>query len=184
MPRLIEYLDPVAGTGYLHTVYPAFQTDETLLCRAEAYIMQQEYDLGVADLNLWATTHVNTGRQVMTPTSIDTYYGSMAYYQATQPTPKKQLNPETPFASTLQENLIHCLLHIRRNETMYEGLRWFDIKRYGIVIYRRFIDANLNITQIEIDGRTTKTTLTVDDLRRAIQLPADVITAGLPANPR
>jgi hypothetical protein len=184
LPDLFEYSDPVAQIGYFRTVYTAFHTDETLLCRAEAYIMLQQYDLGVADLNLWATTHVKTGRKVMTPASIDAYYGSMAYYQLASPTPKKQLNPETPFASTLQENLIHCLLHIRRIETVLEGLRWFDVKRYGIVIYRRFIDANLNITQIEVDGKTTKTTLTVDDPRRAIQLPADVITAGLPANPR
>jgi tetratricopeptide (TPR) repeat protein len=184
IPDLFEFSDPVAQIGYFRTVYPAFQTDETLLCRAEAYIMKQEYDLGVADLNLWATTHVKTGRKEMSTASIDTYYGNMAYYQVDQPTPKKQLNPETPFVSTLQENLIHCLLHIRRIETVHEGLRWFDVKRYGIVIYRRFIDANLNITQILVDGKTTKTTLTVDDPRRAIQLPADVITAGLPANPR
>jgi tetratricopeptide (TPR) repeat protein len=184
LPYFFEYSDPVARIGRPHTVYPAFQTDETLLCRAEAYIMLQQYDLGVDDLNLWATTHMKTGRKVMTPASIDDYYNNMAYYQVTQPTPKKQLNPETPFASTLQENLIHCLLQIRRLETMYEGLRWFDIKRYGIVIYRRAIDANLNITQIEVDGKTTKTTLGVDDPRRAIQLPADVITAGLTPNPR
>ena len=184
LPYLFEYTDPVAQTGYDHTVYPAFQTDETLLCRAEAYIMQQQYDLGVADLNLWAETHMKSGRQVMTPASIDAYYGNMAYYQVTQPTPKKALHPETDFVSTLQENLIHCLLNIRRLETMYEGLRWFDIKRYGIEIYRRAIDANLNITHIEVDGETTKTTLTVDDPRRAIQLPADVITAGLTPNPR
>jgi tetratricopeptide (TPR) repeat protein len=177
LPDLVEYTDPVAQTGYFRTVYPAFQTDETLLCRAEAYIMKQEYDRGVADLNLWATTHVKQGRKVMTPASIDAYYKKMAYYQLSQPTPKKHLNPETPFVSTLQENLIHCLLHIRRIETVFEGLRWFDVKRYGIVIYRRAIGANLEITQIG-------TPLTVDDPRRAIQLPADVITAGLTPNPR
>ncbi|MDR0691911.1 MAG: RagB/SusD family nutrient uptake outer membrane protein [Prevotellaceae bacterium] len=177
IPLLLEYTDPVAGTGYYRTVYPAFQTDETLLCRAEAYIMLQQYEQGVADLNLWATTHVKTGRKVMTPASIDTYYGNMEYYQFAKPTPKKKLNPETPFVSSLQENLIHCLLHIRRIETSFEGLRWFDVKRYGIVIYRRAIDANLQITQV---GKA----LAIDDPRRAIQLPADVITAGLTPNPR
>jgi hypothetical protein len=184
LPYLMEYTDPVAGTGYYRTVYPAFTTDETLLCRAEAYIMQQQYDLGVADLNLWAMTHVKSGRQVMTAASIDAYYGNMAYYQLAQPTPKKELHPETPFVSTLQENLIHCLLHIRRIETVHEGLRWFDVKRYGIVIYRRAIGPNLEIAQIKVDGKTEKTTLSVNDPRRAIQLPADVITAGLTPNPR
>jgi tetratricopeptide (TPR) repeat protein len=184
IPEFFEVIDPVAESGIPRTVYPAFTTDETLLCRAEAYIMLQQYGPGVMDLNLWTTTHMKSGREVMTPASIDAFYGKMAYYQVTKPTPKKELHPETPFVSTLQENLIHCLLHIRRIETMYEGLRWFDIKRYGIEIYRRAIDANLNITHIEIDGTTAKTTLVVDDLRRAIQLPADVITAGLTPNPR
>ena len=37
-----------------------------------------------------------------------------------------------------------CILHMRRIATLHEGLRWPDIKRYGIVIYRRSI-ANNNI---------------------------------------
>ena len=31
------------GTGYRHTVYPLFTAEETLLTRAEAYIMQKDY---------------------------------------------------------------------------------------------------------------------------------------------
>ena len=61
--------------------------------------------------------------------------------------------------------------------TLGEGWRLQDVKRYGIVIYRRTLNASSSVTDV-------KDSLTVNDLRRAIQLPQDVITAGLTANPR
>lgn len=70
-----------------------------------------------------------------------------------------------------QESLIQCLLHLRRIETLHEGLRWYDIKRYGIEIAH-------NRDGLEDD------VLLKDDPRRAIQIPQDVINAGLTANPR
>ncbi|KAA6319977.1 hypothetical protein EZS27_030188, partial [termite gut metagenome] len=74
-----------------------------------------------------------------------------------------------------QENFIHCILHMRRVLTLHEGLRWFDIKRYGIEIYRRTVHNN-NIVVTD--------QLLEDDNRRAIQLPQEIINAGLEANPR
>ena len=50
-------------------------------------------------------------------------------------------------------------------------MRWQDIKRYGIELSHNR------------DGRTDDELL-VNDPRRAIQLPAEVITAGLEPNPR
>lgn len=73
--------------------------------------------------------------------------------------------------SAAQRPLIHCVLHFRRIETMFDGYRWFDIKRYGIEIERN------------IAGKGTDK-LVFNDLRRAIQLPQEVISAGLEANPR
>lgn len=90
---------------------------------------------------------------------------------AAERTVKKQLNPIIAFVDTKQENFIHCILHLRRVETIHEGLRWFDIKRYGIEISHNR------------DGLTPDV-LTKDDPRRAFQLPQDVIDAGLEANPR
>ena len=89
-----------------------------------------------------------------------------------QRTIKKQLNPVgISVEDGDQENLIQCILHLRRIETVHEGLRWLDIKRYGIEISHNR------------DGETTDV-LTKDDLRRAWQLPQDVISAGVPGNPR
>ncbi|MDR1527129.1 MAG: RagB/SusD family nutrient uptake outer membrane protein [Dysgonamonadaceae bacterium] len=174
-PYYFEYTDPVARTGYTHTLNVAFHTDETLLCRAEAYILLQQYDNATADLNVWLTGHT-TSKVILTPELINEYYKGIEYYRADDPTPKKELHPEDPIVSELQENMLHCLLHIRRIETIHEGLRWFDVKRYNIVIHRRHLDENENVKVLD--------TLLENDERRAIQLPASVIGAGMTPNPR
>jgi hypothetical protein len=66
---------------------------------------------------------------------------------------------------------------MRRIMTVHEGLRMQDVKRYGIVIYRRQTDSDNVITGVT-------DTMTAKDPRRAIQLPQDVITAGLEGNDR
>ena len=85
---------------------------------------------------------------------------------------KKAINPQgIRIADENVENMIQCILHVRRVLTVHEGLRWFDIKRYGI-----------EVTHTR-DGMANDV-LMVDDPRRAIQLPQEVIAAGLEANPR
>jgi hypothetical protein len=56
-------------------------------------------------------------------------------------------------------------------------MRFFDIKRHGIKIYRRQVGTALEINKV-LDS------LEVNDPRRALQLPKDVITAGMTPNPR
>ncbi len=177
VPYYFEYTDPVARTGFPHTIYVIFSTDEILLCRAEAYIMKQDYENAVKDLGLWMTNHTSTGI-TLTRDLVNEYYENpeLNYYIPEEPTVKKALHPETPIVSKEQENFLHCLLHMRRIETIHDGLRWFDIKRFGIVIHRRKIDLNENITVLD--------SLPVNDPRRAIQIPASVISAGLTPNPR
>lgn len=175
IPYLFEYTDPVAQVGYRHTVLVALGTDEVLLNRAEAHILKGDYDNATADIGIWVTRHLN-GATAPSRNAINTFYGGLRYYTSTEPTPKKELHPEVAPVSPEQESFLHCILHLRRIELLYEGLRWFDVKRYGIEITRRTIDANLNVREVD--------KLAVDDPRRAIQLPADVITAGLTPNPR
>ena len=64
---------------------------------------------------------------------------------------------------------------MRRIATLHEGLRWPDIKRYGIVIYRRSIANNNIVVTDEIP---------VNDARRAMQIPKSVVLAGMQPNPR
>ena len=72
--------------------------------------------------------------------------------------------------------MIHCVLHFRRIETMFEGLRWFDIKRYGITVHHAYRDPKED--EIHHDY------LQWNDPRRVLQIPQNVIDAGYPPNNR
>lgn len=174
-----EYTDKVNGIGYRHAVFPAFSTNETLLCRAEAYVLQEtpDYASAVSDINDWIYSVSPKGQnETVSESDIISYYSAIKktpvpLINAKDRTVRKPLNPILPFVDQNQEYFIDCILQARRNETVHEGLRWLDIRRFGIeVTHNR-------------EGQAPDV-LTVDDPRRAIQLPADVINAGLEANPR
>lgn len=173
-----EYTDPVAGIGYRRTVYPAFTTDECLLNRAEAYILSKQYDKACEDLNIWCQNmYVSPG--VLTPENIKEFYDTVPYYEWDKPTQKKHLNPKFAWEGegSIQEAMLHFVLNCRRTETMGLGQRWFDIKRYGIEIYRRVVNSTSQLDHIT-------DTLGPDDLRRAVQIPQKSRDAGFEANKR
>lgn len=174
-----EYTDPVNGIGYVHMLYPEFTTDKTLIDRAEAYALKGEFDESLADMNTF-THNFTANAPTITDALLNRYYGdaegAYAYYTPTEPTPKKELHPDFTIPAG-GEKYIHAVLNMRRILALHEGLRWFDVKRYGMTIYRRGV----------VNGSgsvTVKDTMTKDDPRQAIQLPKEVITAGLEANPR
>ena len=184
-PRQVEfweYTDKTGGTGYPHIVSVAFSTDATLLVRAEANALKNNLEASITDLNHWQTSHSKASagkatRTTLTQESINTFMAGLAYaadtiYTAKDRSIKKHLHPQG-FTVTAgnQENVIQMILQCRRIETVFTGERWYDIKRYGI-----YVTHNLDATQPLI--------LQPGDLRYAIQLPASVISAGLPANPR
>lgn len=146
-----EVVDAVAGTINGHMINAAFTTDETLLCRAEAYAMKEMYPQAIADLNIWREAYTRSTTPLTTE-SINDFYGSMEYYTPTESTVKKKLNPDFTITNETQENVIHCILHARRLTTLHEGLRWQDIKRYGITIYRRLMNDNGTITVTDKAG--------------------------------
>ncbi|MBN1182173.1 MAG: RagB/SusD family nutrient uptake outer membrane protein [Bacteroidales bacterium] len=173
MNEYFEYTDVVNGIGFTHIIHPVFTTDETLLCRAEAYVHKKDYENATNDLATFQDAF--TSAATLTRENINSFYSGISYYTPELPTVKKKLNPDFIVEEGEQENFIQCILHMRRILTIHEGLRWFDIKRYGIEIFRRTVENNTITVTDE---------LTVNDPRRAIQLPHDVITAGMTANPR
>lgn len=182
IPYLKEYTDPVAGNYYERIVYPAFTADECLLNRAEAYIMLKDYDAAAQDMNIWVNNQMSSGKQ-LDPKKITDFYNAVGYsysdYEGKESTIKKHLNPGFAIDAegSTQECMLQCVLGMRRIECMPVGLRWFDIKRYGIEIKRRKMTAS---------GLPDKVTdvLTKDDPRRAIQLSPKVIGSGVTPNPR
>ncbi len=72
--------------------------------------------------------------------------------------------------------MLHYVLQCRRLLTLHTGLRWYDVKRFGIEVPR--LQKQKNGEYILVDN------LVVGDDRRAIQIPQDVISSGLEPNPR
>ncbi len=154
-------------------------------------ISQAEYDKAVADLNAWIGSFYLVGQngiESLTRERIAEVYGDpssnryIAEYTALEPTSRKPLHPHGfTVEAGEQEHLIQTTLFCRRigdhrRRTALGG----DIKRYGIVI-DRFDDSAYN--DDNTTGFTVAATLGEKDLRRALQLPQEVITAGLEANP-
>lgn len=180
IPYLFEYTDPVAGIGYRRSVFPFLQAEEVLLNRAEAYIFKGDYDSALEDMIVWQKSRQKSVK-TLTRALINSFYDGIEYFEPLKPTTKHKLNPlmSTPIQSGEMENMIHCLLQIRRIHTLFEGLRWFDVKRYGIEIHRRLISSSANLADAVVYDELLK-----DDPRRAIQIPYDVTSAGLTPNPR
>lgn len=182
-PYKFEYTDLVAGIGYTHTVVPVLTSDETLLNRAEAYVMLKQYDKAAEDLTTWMQ-NMTKSTTTLTPQSIQTFYNARNYSYDDEKNPlqgtiKKHLHPAFAIdeEGSVQECMLQCVIGFRRIETLQQGLRWFDIKRFGIEIPRREMDDT---------GSPAKITdwLRVGDKRRAVQIPLRVRDAGLEANPR
>ena len=79
-------------------VLPAFTTDETLLCRAEAYTLLKQYDKAAADIDAWQKAFTKN-TTTLTKESINRFYAALSYYtpeNTVNPSVKKELHPAFP----------------------------------------------------------------------------------------
>lgn len=178
VPYLFQYTNAVAGTGYSRTIYPAFTTDECLLNRAEAKIYLGDYEGAADDLNIFIHNFTNC-EENFTPEQIKAFYDGVNYAEWNSGTVKKRFNStlDTGEEGSIKESMLQLVVNLRRLENMGFGLRWFDIKRYGITIYRRAMNmagSPDHFTDVMI----------ARDPRQAVQIPIKVRNAGLQANPR
>lgn len=189
-----EYTDKLAGIGYTHFVRAEFTNEETLLCRAEAYFYLGEIEKGFQDIKAiddnWknnpnATSIVvditrervekfcsneddgrgRGGHQhgIMKPIHIDEVCPSATYHAT----------PEImPYLQWAQ--------HYRRLVTLHNGMRWFDIKRLGLTVTHKYSALGKTVTV----GLASKDGTWYMDPRYAIQIPAEVISAGFEPSTR
>lgn len=167
-----EYTDKIAGIGYVHMLYQPFTADETLLVRAEARLYSGDRDGAISDLDAWTSSHL-----VTSPLTID---GIRTKYNRSRQGNiyVSDLHPaEMGFEKILDgddQSVLDCILHFRRIETLYEGQRWFDIKRYGITVRHHYRGQSEDAIHTD--------SLTWNDPRRVLQLPNNVIDAGMPGS--
>ena len=173
-----EYVDKVAGYGYIRMVSRAFTTNETLLCRAEAKVYLNDLAGATNDFRLWCQGYNVGGRmQMLADSTVDLnqekitkFYGEKAGTKFAPELHNQDMDPAWVITAE-QMPFVHCAIHFRRIEGLHDGIRWHDIKRYGIEIEH-------------VQGKDAPRKLVWNDDRRAIQLPQEVIVAGMTANPR
>ncbi len=178
-----EYTDKVSGIGYAHVVRLEFWTEETLLCRAEAKLFLGDIDGCVEDLAIWdyARRQLGSGSDYnfkdMTREQIEKFYAQDSKdengkypngFGIVKPIHIDEVCPSAQYSLTPDKvPYMQCIQHLRRIETVHNGMRFFDIKRLGLEITHHF-------------GRfNTAYTLKTLDPRYAMQIPSEVISAGL-----
>ena len=161
-----EYFQQIginATTGYLYAMIPILTKDEVLLNRIEAYAMKKRYTEALADINAFyskRTLSYDVSKNVKAE-DITKFYADYA--------------PLNPFyeMDTEQAAFVQCAVELRRVEFVMEGMRWFDVKRFGI-----------EIVHYPYGMPSQKDVLVKRDLRRAVQVPSDAIAYCLTPNPR
>lgn len=142
-----QYSDRVAGIGFPHVIYRAFTGSLLLLERAEAKVMLGRYDDAARDLMAYwnygiasfseadkrAFAAPNYARRLV-QTTLVSYFGR-----------QNSNNPNVlnnwDFASVMGLDIpreavpyMNCINQFRHFETVFEGHRLFDLKRWGMTV--------------------------------------------------
>lgn len=183
-----EYSDKRAGIGYPHIILRAFTGNELLLERAEAKAMLGRTEDAYRDLELYWNISLNSFTATdktqfnvfkendptvsrptphLTKAIIDRWWGDptnnncFADWSFTQNLSSSYVVPQNAVS------IMNFINDFRRYETCFEGLRFFDLKRWGIE-YSHTEGVN-----------STEYKLTSTDARRAIEIPWEVLSSGM-----
>lgn len=161
-----------ASSGTIYTIFPTFRNEEVLLNRAEAYVMLEDYEKALADLNIFCRQRIknyNEEKHVITEQTVVKFYNAALSNE--DHFMKKYNAYGSASWSDVKKALILCILDFRRNEFMWEGLRWWDMMRYRIPITHTTKEGDSN-------------TLYPGDDRWLLQLPETAELADVQLNPR
>lgn len=178
--EIFEMRDKINRTGFAHIVRTDFTSEETLLCRAEARLFLGDIEGCIADLQIWDDARwicsIKPGceQPKLTVARINAFYrDSNPGHGIVKKIRIDEVCPSDKYALTAdKEPILQCIQHFRRIETLYDGLRWYDIRRLGLEITHKYSRYNEILT------------LKWDDPRKALQIPPDVLSAGFKPNDR
>lgn len=176
-----EYTDKLAGIGYTHVTRSEFTGEEVLLTRAEAKLFLGDIQGAVDDLSIWEKVRRNCpsaegDEDRFVDLTIDNirrfYVDKDPGYGIAKTINIDQICPSDWSISSPDEmGVLQCIQHFRRIEQIHTGMRWFDIKRFGLEFDRKI-------------GKDFVDHLGIFDERKAVQIPAEIQAAGMKANPR
>ncbi|MBU2913492.1 RagB/SusD family nutrient uptake outer membrane protein [Reichenbachiella agariperforans] len=145
-----------SNTGTPYHIGVMFRGEEVLFNRIEANIYSGNLTDALADF------------QVLT----DRRYSGVADLTLTLDRLRTFFGADNEPSFTNQLILLNYLLIERRKEFIAQGMRWFDIKRFGMEVTHQY-------------GDSGSATLTADDPRKILQIPQSAQdVGGLEANPR
>ncbi len=172
-----EYTNKIAGIGYTHMTRSEYTGEDVVLMRAEAKLFLGDKEGCIADLRVWDESHwlsvgSYTYEQLTEELIRSFYHDSDPGYEIVKTIHLDEVCPSDEYHVTDEiEPMLQCIQHFRRIEGVHMGKRWFDIKRFGLEFTRKI-------------GYNRVESLTMMDSRKAIQIPSEVIAAGLEANTR
>ncbi len=155
VPKIDEYFVRVtvnAEIGNAYVMVPLLTVEEVLFNRAEAYAYTGNSAGAIADLNTYASKRMlnySATTNIITAAKINAVYGT----------------------TNIRDGIIRAILDYKRSEFVHEGMRWFDILRYG-----------LTVTHKTQEGQTL--VLTANDPRKVLQIPSSAALSGVAQNPR
>ncbi|MDE6378869.1 MAG: RagB/SusD family nutrient uptake outer membrane protein [Muribaculaceae bacterium] len=176
-----EITDKIASIGYAHVTRSEFTGEEVLLTRAEAKLFLGDINGALADLDIWEKARRESpsaeGSEDMfvdlTVDNIRSFYVDRdPGYGIAKTINIDQICPSNWTIGSPEEiAMLQCIQHFRRIEMIHTGMRWFDIKRLGLEFDRKI-------------GKDGLDHLGIFDERKAVQIPAEIVAAGMQRNPR
>lgn len=166
LPKFYEYFkytNVTAGIGEPYVAEVLLSNDEFFLNRIEAHVMTGQIALANDELEYFLSTRTEDYDET---TDKLTQESVVAKYPVID-------GEYTPFytMTPLQTSYIKAIAETRRRDFIHEGMRWFDVKRFDIVVKHETNNKPVNI-------------LAKDDNRRALQIPLHATSNGIELNPR
>lgn len=157
-----------SNTGWYCVMTPVFVVEEALFNRAEAYIMKGNKTEAVADIDSYMSTRDKKYGLVgaITVDKVDSSY------------PESRANFKlSPFYEIDESNraILNCIVDLRRKEFFYEGMRWFDIRRFNMPVKHYYRNGDKGIEMLN---------LTEKDNRKVLQIPVFAQQYGIQPNQR
>lgn len=185
-----QYTNKVAGIGYVHIINRPFTSNRLLLERAEAEIMLGKYEDAENDLRWYWNCSIESMTAKDKKLYVDTKYTKYLtnailkkYFTYAVDDEGKMLSSINPncqenwdFTKNMSPDYVipaeavpymNCVNAFRRYENAFDGVRFFDLKRWGMEYVH------------EVGTSSEKLVMKWNDSRRAIEVPWEALSAGM-----